>query len=68
MIGLVFVLGLFAVDNAEFFETVEKNIEDGMTWHYVGKQSPDGNPAITVKNENTGEEFIYWKMKNPVDK
>jgi hypothetical protein len=34
-----------------------------MTWQYVGKQSPDGAPAITVKNEVTGEESIYFKMK-----
>jgi len=68
MIGIFAILALFGIDNKEFFDTVEQNRADGMEWHYVGKQSPDGHPAITVKNETTGEEFIYWKMKIPVDK
>lgn len=55
---------LFAYDNKVFFETVEQNQKDGMSWHYVGKQSPDGHPAITVRNEATGEESIYFKMKD----
>jgi len=62
--ALVLITGLFMYDNAEFFATVEKNKADGMTWQYVGKQSPGDNPAITVKNEVTGEEFIYWRMED----
>jgi len=62
-IAVMLFTTLFAVDNKVFFETVEQNQKDGMSWHYVGKQSPDGHPAITVRNEATGEEFIYWKMK-----
>jgi len=55
--------GLFISDNAEFFKTVQQNKEDGLTWNYVGKKTPDGSPAITIKNSATGEESIYWKMK-----
>ena len=62
-IALMLFTTLFAVDNKVFFETVEQNINDGLSWHYVGKSDPDGQPAITVRNEQTGEEFIYFKMK-----
>ena len=62
-IALMLFTTLFAVDNKVFFETVEQNQKDGMSWHYVGKSDPDGQPAITVRNEATGEEFIYFKMQ-----
>lgn len=65
VLGIALIAGLFFTDNAEFFKTVEQNRADGMTWHYIGKTAPDGHPAITVKNEATGEEFIYFKMKQP---
>jgi hypothetical protein len=61
--GIILMAGLFVGTNAEFFNAVDQDSKDGMTWHYVGKQVPDGAPAITVKNEETGEEFIYFKMK-----
>ena len=61
-LAIMFFTTLFAVDNTEFFETVEQNQKDGMSWHYVGKNGPDGQPAITLRNEATGEEYIYFKM------
>lgn len=61
--AVALMTGLFMHDNAEFFAVTKQNRADGMTWHYVGKQSPNGAPAITVKNEATGEESIYFKMK-----
>ena len=61
-IAVMLFTTLFAIDNKVFFETVEQNQKDGMSWNYVGKQSPDGHPAITVRNEATGEESIYFKM------
>ena len=48
-------------DNQEFFATVEQNIKDGYTWEYVGKQDPDGHPAITVL-DSQNKEVIYYKM------
>ena len=62
-IALMLFTTLFAIDNKVFFETVEQNQKDGMSWHYVGKSDPDGQPAITVRNEQTGEESIYFKMQ-----
>ena len=61
-IAVMLFTTLFAIDNTEFFETVEQNIENGMSWNYVGKSDPDGQPALTVRNEATGEESIYFKM------
>ena len=48
-------------DNAEFFATVEQNIEDGLTWEYVGKQDPNGQPALTVL-DGQNNEVIYFRM------
>tara|TARA_Y100000996_G_scaffold371278_1_gene319427 strand:+ start:151 stop:342 length:192 start_codon:yes stop_codon:yes gene_type:complete len=60
---LIFLyLGLLANDNAEFFKTVTKQQKDGYEWNYVGKQSPDGSPAITIKPE-VGGEYILYKLK-----
>ena len=64
----ILVTGLFFYDNAEFFDTVKQNQEDGYEWNYIGKTAPDGSPAITVINEATGEESVYFKMKLPQEK
>lgn len=62
---MIFALSLFATlfvyDNKEFFVTVEQNAKDGMSWEYVGKQDPNGQPAITVKDFQ-GNDVIFWKM------
>ena len=54
---------LFAYDNKEFFNTVQQNIDDGMSWHYVGKQEPGDNPSITVKDFD-GNDVIFFKMQD----
>ena len=59
--ALVLITGLFMHDNAEFFATVEQNIEDGLTWEYVGKQDPNGQPALTVLDSQNNE-VIYFRM------
>ena len=61
MFAAILFTGFVAFTNQEFFATVEENINDGYTWEYVGKQAPDGSPAITVKPDN-GDEFILFKM------
>lgn len=58
----VFTTALWFSSNDEFVERTNQNAADGLTWHYVGKQEPDGNPALTVQSQN-GEEFILWKMQ-----
>ena len=63
---MIFVIaitaGLWFSHNAEFVEAVNENAADGMSWHYVGKNEPDGAPAITIEAQN-GEEFILWQMQ-----
>ena len=59
--ALTLFAALFAHDNKEFFDTVEQNRKDGMSWHYVGKQSPGNDPAITVKDLQNND-VIFWKM------
>ena len=59
--ALVLITGLFMHDNAKFFATVEQNIEDGLTWEYVGKQDPNGQPALTVL-DGQNNEVIYFRM------
>ena len=57
--------GLFAVDNQEFFDQAEKEINDGYEWHYVGKQSLAPS-AKSIPLQVEGEEpFIIWKLKKP---
>lgn len=63
MIWVAFAL-LFSVDNAEFLENVQEGYDKGMSWHYTGKKERDPNvPSLPVINENTGEEFVYFKLK-----
>ena len=61
MFAAILFTGFVAFTNQEFFAQVEQNIEDGYTWEYVGKQAPDGSPALSVKPDN-GDEFILFKM------
>lgn len=59
--GVALIAALFVHDNQEFFKTVEQNIEDGLTWEYVGKQDPNGQPALTVLDSQNNE-VIYFRM------
>lgn len=43
MILAVIVSALFFNANAEFVETVNKQIEEGYTWEYTGKHDADPN-------------------------
>jgi hypothetical protein len=57
--------GLFAVDNQEFFDQVEKQVNEGYEWNYVGKQSLDPS-AKSISAQVEGEEpYIFWKLKKP---
>jgi hypothetical protein len=62
MILLIALGALFAVDNAEFLNTVKEQQDEGYTWKYVGKSRPSGTPAITIKPDN-GDEFILWRLE-----
>ena len=61
MLAAILFTGFVAFTNQEFFAEVDKQISDGYKWEYVGKQAPDGSPAITVKPDN-GDEFILFKL------
>ena len=57
----VLLLSLASASNAEFIERSNAQIEEGYRWTYVGKQSPSGDPAITIQPEHA-EEFILFKL------
>ena len=57
----VLLLSLASANNAEFIERSNAQIEEGYSWEYVGKQAPDGNPAITIQPE-LADEFILFKL------
>jgi hypothetical protein len=59
---LIIIAAIFGIDNKEFIDTSSKQLNLGYTWKFVGKQKPEGVPAITIKPES-GDEFILWKLK-----
>ena len=59
---LVLVVALFSVDTAGFRNIANKQMKDGYSWNYVGKQTPSGSPAITIKPQS-GDEYILFKLK-----
>ena len=57
--------GLFVADNKEFLDQVEKQVNEGYEWNYVGKQSLDPS-AKSISAQVEGEEpYIIWKLKKP---
>ena len=57
--------GLFAVDNQEFFDQVEKEVNEGYEWNYVGKQSLDPSAKSISAQVEGDEPYIIWKLKKP---
>tara|TARA_X000000950_G_C13549613_1_gene510981 strand:+ start:249 stop:446 length:198 start_codon:yes stop_codon:yes gene_type:complete len=57
----VLLLSLASASNAEFIEKSNAQIEEGYRWAYVGKQTPSGDPAITIQPEHA-DEFILFKL------
>ena len=58
---LTLLAAMFSIDNKEFIDTSSKQLNEGYSWTYVGKQKPAGVPALTLKSNN--EEFIIFKLK-----
>ena len=57
--------GLFVADNKEFLDQVEKQVNEGYEWNYVGKQSLDPS-AKSISAQVEGEEpYLFWKLKKP---
>jgi hypothetical protein len=61
MLALILVTAIFGIDNKEFIDTSSEQLKQGYSWTYVGKQKPEGVPALTMKSN--GEEYILWKLK-----
>ena len=61
MLALILSTAIFGIDNKEFIDTSSKQLKEGYSWTFVGKQKPEGVPALTMKSN--GEEFILWKLK-----
>jgi hypothetical protein len=61
MLALILATAIFGIDNKEFIDTSSKQLKEGYSWTFVGKQKPEGVPALTMKSN--GEEFILWKLK-----
>lgn len=56
---------LFGVDNADFFDTVEKQKAQGYEWHYTGyKEKSPGTKAISLRVDE-GPEFVFWQLRKP---
>jgi len=59
---VIVIWGLFANENAEFFDASEANAH--LSWEYTGTQPvPAGHVAIPSINEATGEEIVLFVRK-----
>ena len=63
---MISVGGLFGLDNQEFLRIVERQVEQGAEWHYVGK-SPLDPDALSIPlqmcDDGCDEPYILWKLK-----
>ena len=57
-LALIFPI-LFFATNQDYFQQVEKDIDNGATWHYVGKQEIDPK----AKSLAIDDKYILWKLK-----
>jgi hypothetical protein len=61
-LATMLLLSIVSADNAEFIERSNQQLSEGYKWNYVGKQLPDGNPAITIKPQDNNE-YILFKLQ-----
>ena len=50
------------MDTEEFRTLANKQMKEGYSWNYVGKQAPAGTPAITIKPQS-GDEYILYRLE-----
>lgn len=62
---LAFIIGgLFYEDNKEFFVKADEQLEAGYTWNAMKCRAPmEGTLHITAKNEDTGREYVCFKLE-----
>ena len=70
LIGLLLLGSIFVSQNKEFLDTVDRQKEEGYTWHYVGPTDLDPNAKHMALQcydddlqEYCGEPYILWKLK-----
>tara|TARA_B100000214_G_C23855896_1_gene575663 strand:- start:671 stop:868 length:198 start_codon:yes stop_codon:yes gene_type:complete len=56
------VLGSFIYDNAEFFKTANKQVNQGYNWEWNYKERNVDVPAIPFKHED-GSEKVIWVLE-----
>jgi len=56
------VLGSFIYDNAEFFKTANKQVNQGYSWEWNYKDRNPNVPAIPFKY-NDGSEKVIWVLE-----
>jgi len=62
MYVIALVVALFAYDNKEFLETVEKQKAQGYYWTQIDcREATKGLPAVTIDTP-TGKSFVCNKM------
>tara|TARA_B100000029_G_C16925114_1_gene722838 strand:- start:60 stop:269 length:210 start_codon:yes stop_codon:yes gene_type:complete len=65
-VAIVLVLfgTLFVADNKEFLDTVNKQTEEGYSWHYTGEQPLSEPPVPSLPLQVEGSEpYVLWKLK-----
>ena len=60
---IISMLGSFAYDNLEFFNTSKNQMKQGYVWEYEYKERNPNVPAIPLINESTGKETVIWALK-----
>jgi len=60
---LAMIGGLFVADNQEFLKTVEKEVNEGATWHYVGLMPIDTKAKQIPLQVEKNDPYILWKLK-----
>jgi len=60
---LAMIGGLFVADNQEFLKTVEKEVNEGATWHYVGPTPIDIKAKQIPLQVEKNDPYILWKLK-----
>ena len=62
---LTLIGNLLFSENKEFFDTAEKEYQEGARWHYVGPQDLDPNSKSLPFQVENGKPYIIFKLKKP---
>ncbi len=71
--ALSLVVQLFIADNREFLIKASEQMQDGMSWHYVGPSDLDPTAlsiplqCVDTDGEPCGEKYILFKLKKEDD-